>query len=105
MLPFIPPQVTADLTRRLRALADDLDRIAAGQGPSETELSEAPLLTGWGLVAEPAFRMAGHVEGHPDCGPGFVMTSPLWHVDRSLTWGRTLSRLYRLGVPAGNDLQ
>ena len=105
MLPRIPPQGTADLTRRLRALADDLDRIAAGQGPSEGELSDAPLLTGWGLVAEPTFRMAGHVEEHPNCGPGSVMTSPLWHVDRSLAWGRTLSRLYRLGVPAGNDVQ
>ena len=105
MLPHIPPHETADITRHLRALADDLDRFAAGQSPSEAELSEAPLLTGWALVAEPTFRLAGHVEGHPSCGPGPVMTSPLWQIDPSLTWGRTLSRLYRLGLPAGNDLQ
>jgi len=87
-----------ELVERLRRLADDLERIDRGRGPTAAELRRAPCLTRWVTVPCGA-ALAGIVEGHPRIGPGPVTTSPLYHLSNDLTWGRTLSRFYRLGEP------
>ena len=37
--------------------------------------------------------------GHPDVGPGYVVTSPVVFVGPGAAWARTVSRFYTLGVP------
>jgi hypothetical protein len=55
------------LAATLRVLADDLDRISAGAGPTEADLARAPILFDWepklNSAHEPAIR--GAVRGHP----------------------------------------
>jgi hypothetical protein len=55
------------LSANLRVLADDLDRINSGIGPTEADLAHAPVLSAWEpkltAAQEPAIR--GVVHGHP----------------------------------------
>jgi hypothetical protein len=97
-----PDAITPDLTARLRALADDLDRIAAGEAPTAADLAPAPLLVDWRFMLTWAgVSLAGFVAGHPLRGSRHIATSPLWVLDPDLRWARTLSRFYKLGLPAG----
>jgi hypothetical protein len=100
-----PDAITPDLTLRLRSLADDLDRIAQGEAPTAADLAQAPLLVDWRFMLTWAgVGLAGFVAGHPLRGSRHIATSPLWVLDPELRWGRTLSRFYRLGVPAGGAI-
>jgi hypothetical protein len=100
-----PDAITPDLTLRLRALADDLDRVAQGEAPTAADLAQAPLLVDWRFMLTWAgVGLAGFVAGHPLRGSRHIATSPLWVLDPELRWGRTLSRFYRLGVPAGGAI-
>lgn len=100
-----PQAITSDLTRRLRRLADDLDRIASGTAPTASELKAAPLLVDWHLVLFlSGLSLAGFAAGHPLLGARKIVTSPLWVLAPDLTWARTLSRFYRLGLPAGGAI-
>jgi hypothetical protein len=100
-----PHAITAELTKRLRRLADDLDRIATQKAPTAAELAQAPLLVDWGLaVCLSGLSLVGFAAGHPLLGRRKIVTSPLWVLDPDLAWARTLSRFYRLGVPAGGAI-
>ena len=100
-----PDAITPDLTARLRALARDLDRIAAGEAPTAADLATAPLLVDWRfLLSWAGVGLAGFVAGHPLRGSRHIATSPLWVLDPDLRWARTLSRFYRLGVSAGGAI-
>jgi hypothetical protein len=100
-----PDAITPDLTARLRALADDLDRIAAGHAPTPVDLAQAPLLVDWKLMLSwSGLCLVGFAAGHPLLGAKTIATSPLWVLDPALRWARTLSRFYKLGVPAGGAI-
>jgi hypothetical protein len=100
-----PDAITPDLTLRLRALADDLDRIAGGEVPTAADLSQAPLLVDWRFMLTWAgVSLVGFVAGHPLRGSRHIATSPLWVLDPDLRWARTLSRFYKLGVAAGGAI-
>jgi hypothetical protein len=100
-----PTAVTRELAARLRRLADDFDRIVAGEAPTQADLEYAPPLVDWRLMlALSGLSLAGFVAGHPLLGARQIMTSPLWVLDPDLRWARTLSRFYRLGVPAGGAI-
>jgi len=97
-----PDAVTPALTAKLRRLAHDLDRIAIAAAPTAAELAKAPLLVDWRIVLTlSGLALAGFAAGHPLLGARAIITSPLWVVDPTLCWARTLSRFYRLGVPKG----
>jgi hypothetical protein len=65
-------------------------------------LAPAPLLVDWRFMLTWAgVSLAGFVAGHPLRGSRHIATSPLWVLDPDLGWARTLSRFYKLGVPAG----
>jgi hypothetical protein len=99
---FLPRHIEPDLSAKLRTLADDLDNIRSGTGPSATDLATAPLLVDWrGVLTPMGLRLAGFVAGHPLLGNRPAMTSQIWVADAGGRWIRTLSRYYRLGVPAG----
>src|SRR6201982_1953280 len=77
-----PDAITPDLTARLRALADDLDRIAQGEAPTAADLAQAPLLVDWRFLPNWAgVGLVGFVAGHPLCGSRHIATSPLWVLD------------------------
>jgi hypothetical protein len=100
-----PDAITPDLTARLRALAGDLDRIAQGDAPTAADLARAPLLVDWRFMLTWAGAgLVGFVAGHPLLGTKHIATSPLWALDPALRWARTLSRFYKLGVPAGGAI-
>jgi hypothetical protein len=100
-----PDAVTPDLTARLRRLADDLDRIAGGTAPTPADLAHTPLLVDWRmLLTGSGLCLAGFVAGHPLLGTKTIATSPVWALDPKLCWARTLSRFYRLSVPAGGAI-
>jgi hypothetical protein len=108
LFPFLDPaHVTPDLAHRLRALADDCDRLEFGRPVSPIMLQAAPLLKDWVPAVTPAgVRLIGYAGGHPIHGDRRVMTSPLWFADPDGGWVRTLSRFYRLGRPADpNDIR
>lgn len=97
-----PEGCMPEITHRLCSLAGDLDRIAAGTAPTVTDLKSAPLLVDWQLaVGWTGLCLSGFVAGHPLLGNRKIVTSHLWALDPALRWGRTLSRFYRLGLPAG----
>jgi Family of unknown function (DUF6634) len=96
-----PDAVTPSLTAKLRHLANDLDRIADKAAPAAAELLQAPLLVDWRLaLGLSGLALTGFAAGHPLLGSKKIVTSPLWVLDPQLRWARTLSRFYRLGVPA-----
>ena len=60
------------LAATLRVLADDLDRINSGIGPTEADLAHAPVLFNWEPKLTPAQEPAirGVVHGHPTIPDG-----------------------------------
>lgn len=102
LYPFLlPERVGDDLPRKLRALAQDLERVRRSHGPGEDRFVEAPLIRSWRIVVDPTgLRLVGYVSGHPRIRDGLAMTTQLWAADRDGRWIRTLSRFYRLGEPA-----
>ena len=105
LFPFLDPaHITPDLARRLRALADDCDRLEFGRPVSPIKLQTAPVLEDWVPVVTPeGLRLIGYASGHPVHGDRIVMTTPLWFADPNGGWVRSLSRFYRLGPPANSD--
>jgi hypothetical protein len=89
------------LATTLRALADDLDRINSGIGPTAAELARAPILSDWEpkLTAahDPAIR--GVVRGHPAIPDGEHIRAEILGVDPDLTWIRTWTGFFRLAEP------
>ena len=102
LFPFLDAgQNPGDLARRLRALADDCNRLALGHPVPLAILQKAPLLEDWIPAVTPeGVRLIGRATGHPIQGNRRVMTTPLWFADPEGAWIRTLSRFYRLGPPA-----
>lgn len=98
------PGLCADDTfRRTQSLADDLRRIAAGELPTEAELRAAPIIDHWSLAVRPESCVVGVISGHPSIGemrPGRTSSIFVYAPNR---WVRTWSRLYRLGVRAGEE--
>jgi hypothetical protein len=91
-------QSCVGMAGRLHALADDLEMIATGRTPDAVVLARAPVLSAWSYLADAnGVRLMGVVQGHPNVGPGPILTSPLYAIDPQLQWARTLSRFYRLG--------
>jgi hypothetical protein len=73
--------------------------------PADAKLASAPLLVDWRCVLTPVgLRLAGFVAGHPLLGNRAAMTSQVWVASADGRWIRTLSRYYRLGIPAGAHL-
>ncbi|ADE85023.1 DUF6634 family protein [Rhodobacter capsulatus] len=75
----------------------------AEAGPSATDLISAPTMHAWIGVQDTRFGGAilmGRPEGHPVCRGPVSHTSRLCGLDPDLTWARTMTRWYRLGVPA-----
>ena len=71
-----PEGFTPEITHRLRSLAGDLDRIAAGTAPTATDLKSAPLLVDWQLaVGWTGLCLSGFVAGHPLLGNRKIVTS------------------------------
>ena len=105
LFPFLDPaHITPDLGRRLRALADDCDRLELGRPVSSLLLQKAPLLEDWAPAVTPqGVQLIGHVTGHPLLGDRPIATSPVWFADPNGAWARTLSRFYRLGPPLDPD--
>jgi hypothetical protein len=105
LFPFLDPtHVTPDLGRRLRALADDCDRLERGRPVPPVLLQKAPLLTDWVPALTPqGVQLIGHVTGHPLLGDCAAATTPLWLADPDGAWARSLSRFYRLGPPLDRD--
>lgn len=88
------------LPDRLRDLADDIESVEAGQGPSAADLACAPVLDGWSRDMAVTPVLKGRVTGHPGIIDGHrVRTSEVYLTDRA-TWARTLSRWYVLRAPA-----
>jgi hypothetical protein len=85
---------------RLETLITHLKRLQAGQFPTAAEISSAPLLNLYEPALRPTECLIGWVEGHPRLH-GAITTSELWSYSPERGWARTLSRLYRLGRPAG----
>jgi hypothetical protein len=100
-----PEALTPELIARLRRLADDLDCIAVGRAPTAAELNTAPLLVDWRMALTwNGLCLTGFAAGHPLLGSKQIVTSHLWALDSDRQWARTLSRFYRLGVPAGGAI-
>jgi hypothetical protein len=101
---LLPRHIEPDLAAKLRALADDLERIAAGTAPTAAELAGAPVMSDWRCVLSPAgLRLVGRVRGHPRLGDTYAMTSQLWAAGGDGNWIRTMSRFYTLAEPFSDD--
>jgi hypothetical protein len=95
---FIPDPLTV---RRATDLAEDLSRLAAGEGPTPLELASAPVIGRWFLAPRVEACLIGEISGHPTIGelrPG--RTTSLFAIDEEAGWARTWSRWYRLGASA-----
>jgi hypothetical protein len=104
--PFLlPKNIERELPAKLRALASDLEGLSSRAAPADAILASAPLLVDWrGVLTPMGLRLSGFVAGHPLLGNHPALTSQVWAADAEGQWIRTLSRYYRLGVPAGAHL-
>lgn len=84
---------------RLRALADDLERLTMFT-PSAEALSEAPELRRWIHWRRSVPALVGRVHGHPIVGDRAAVTSEVFAIDEAAGWVRTFSRFYVLGRSA-----
>jgi len=99
-----PVHLGPDLARRLRTLADDCGRLEIERTVSPILLQKAPLLENWVPAVTPGgVQLIGYASGHPVHGDRVIMTTALWFADPDGSWVRTLSRFYRLGLPATAD--
>jgi hypothetical protein len=82
-------------------------RLQQGEKPTQAELAAAPVLDGWMVQRASASvaRLGGFVSGHPLIADGWCWTSVVLFIDPEERFARTVSRLYRLGSPFGNDLK
>ncbi|WPZ37263.1 DUF6634 family protein (plasmid) [Thalassobaculum sp. OXR-137] len=81
-------------------LLGDLKAIAAGGGPTETELAAAPILDLYEVSTLSLPSLAGQVDGKPvDSSESTGAHLLMLHAPK-LGWARTRSGYYRLGVPA-----
>ncbi|MER2266205.1 DUF6634 family protein [Methylobacterium oxalidis] len=91
-----------DTGERLRDLAEALEAIEEGAGPSPQDLADAPLLEDWDVGLRAVRALTGVVSGHPDFPrPCRIRTSEVYASD-GRTWVRTYSRWYRLGRAVGD---
>ena len=86
----------ADQAGRMRRLADDLQRIADEDAPTDADLRDAPMLGDWAFARRTAICLTGLGVGHPHLPDGPIWTSDLWVVDPAGRWARTSSRFYVL---------
>jgi hypothetical protein len=108
VFPFLLPRnIERELPARLRSLADDLEDIRRGDAPRADVLAGAPLIVDWYATLSPlGLRLTGFVAGHPLLGNRPAMTSQVWAADAAGKWIRTLTRFYKLGIPAdANSLE
>jgi hypothetical protein len=83
--------------RKYRRLADDLERIARGEHPTDLDLRDAPYLIDWRLHFHPLPHLIGTVLGHPIIEDGHICrTSELATFDPLAGYARTYSRFYRI---------
>lgn len=96
---------TADpvaLVAQLRALANDLERMAMFR-PRE-ELDDAPTLEHWDYSSRFVTSLTGNVTQHPILtGKRRIITSEVYAIDKRAGWVRTLSRFYNLGRRANES--
>ena len=84
------------LLKKLRSLVDDLE---AGAYP---EACDIPVfLDRWRAARRDVPCLVGMVQGHPKLSDGRMsVSSELFYIDDERHIARTLSRWYRLGMPA-----
>jgi hypothetical protein len=81
----------------MQLLARDLERIAQSNGPSSSDLRDAPVLNDWHVMLCQVPVLVGNVVGHPDRPNGAIVTSQLYALDYdSRAWARTMNRWYQL---------
>jgi hypothetical protein len=85
---------------RLRALADDLERIGAGLMPTPEALATAPVIDNYWRGTREVAVLIGDAQDHPRLGTTRATTTTLWAFAPKLGWARTQSRFYRLLNPA-----
>lgn len=79
-------------------------KINEGHLPTKEDLADAPTLAGWALSDQTnnLVCLVGWVTNHPLLEEGWITTSVLLAIDPERKWARTVSRLYRLGMPLGD---
>src|SRR5260370_39868893 len=94
LFPFLDPShVTPDLSRRLRALADDCDHLERGRPVPPVVLQKAPLITDCVPALTPqGVQLIGRVTRHPLLGDCPAATPPLQPPDPNARWPRPLRR-------------
>ncbi|MCW0234733.1 MAG: hypothetical protein OJJ21_14130 [Ferrovibrio sp.] len=90
---------TTNDIRKLRSLADDLERLLQWTAPTEADLTHAPELTDYWVDTRPMYCLKGVVKNHPRITSPMATTSDLWVFAPGLGWARTYSRWYRLKSP------
>jgi hypothetical protein len=106
MVTFDPHQGVAfdKELERMQRLVADMEKIQAGASHADLA-ADAPLLDHWGFSTTTEVCLVGRATGHPEL-PGarrLISTSCLWLMSTDLQYARTLSRWYRLGIPADNS--
>jgi hypothetical protein len=96
MTPNPSPELQARL-RAYRSITRDLERVIRGDAPTETDLSNAPLLDMWRFAFSQDLCLVGQVTDHPLIEPGPATTSALFFLDPEGKWARTYTRWYKLG--------
>lgn len=87
----------ADDVRKLRKLADDLERLSAGHTPTDADLANAARVNAYEITARPVPVLYGLNEGHPNLVSDTPQSTQLWVLNQQEGWARTYSRYYRLG--------
>ena len=88
----------AATVERLRALANDLERMTMFQ--PNRELEGSPQLARARLAVRPRPCLTGVVSGHPLLGSRHIVTSEIYAIDTKAGWARTFNRFYRLSLVA-----
>lgn len=96
----------ASAAETVRALAGDLDGIAAGEAPTATHLANAPTIRRWRpkLNRRRQAAVTGIVSSDPLLRDGEWIRIDFVAVDPDLAWVRGLLGWYRLG-PAEEELE
>jgi hypothetical protein len=85
----------------MRALADDLDLIAAGAAPTKAHLAGAPVISRWRpeLTDSDDAAVSGIVSSGSFCTASERIQVEIVAADPDLAWIRGLLGWYRLGAP------